>query len=98
MKCTRCMKPEELVVTAYGESLCEECYEEYKFSESGKIEHFIAIARGQEKLKSYDADHLGAIIKSWQDNKHLLALSKDEIDELEEIALLIGLLGEPMRI
>ena len=89
--CINCMKP-RYIENAYGESLCEECWDEYLVTDRGKVEHFIYIAEGRGNAKLYDADFLGEVVVSWNNNKHLLKLSADEIKELEEVAFHLGLL------
>lgn len=90
--CTRCMSPEPLNQTAYGNPLCDECWDEYLDSNQGKVEYFLNIVRGQEDVRSFDADFLFTVIRSWNAYKNLLDLSEAEIAEYEEIAFHIGLL------
>lgn len=89
--CSKCMKP-RFIKNAYGETLCEECWEEYLTTEQGKVEHFIYLVEGKGRVKSYDADALGEIVVSWKNNKHLINLDEDEIEEIEAAAFKLGIL------
>lgn len=87
MGCMCCTKPEtKLLTTAYGEMLCEDCWFDYLFTDQGMIEHFIWLVTGKALVSWYDADFLGGVLKSWQENKERLNLDKEVIEEFDEVA------------
>ena len=90
--CSRCMAPEPLNQTVYGNHLCDDCWDEYINSEQGKVEYFILITNGAESISAFDADALGEIVVSWKNNKHLINLDEDEIEEIEAAAFKLGIL------
>ena len=90
--CNECGKPNTVFKNAFGEILCEECWDEYINSDRGKVEHFINIVMGEEDLAAFDADHLGNIVNSWTTHKSLLNLTEKEIKTYEDIASLMCLI------
>ncbi len=76
-RCIKCLKP-RYIENAYGEVLCEECWEDYITTERGLVEYFICLAEGRSKLEYYDADFLGEVFTSYDKNKQLLKLDEDE--------------------
>lgn len=75
------------IKNAYGEVLSKDCLEDCLPADRSNVEYFIKIATGEEDIKFFDADFLCTILKSWRDNKHLIALSKEELEKLEETFL-----------
>lgn len=91
--CLECNKPNPEFKNAYGENLCEDCWDEYINSDRGKVEYFLNITNGNAKLCNFDADFLGTVVISWKEHKHLLDLSEEEIAEAEEIAMHLQIFG-----
>ena len=89
--CLECGKPNPEFKNAYGESLCEDCWDEYINSDRGKVEYFLSITRGEESLCAFDADFLCTVVRCWKENKNLLTLPEAEIVEAEEIAVYLQL-------
>ena len=97
MVCDCCSKiGNDIKQTAYGDFLCEDCWDEYIDSDRGKIEYFINILMGEENQDSYDADFLGEAAASWSKYKHLLGISEKLLAEFDEIAFFLGLLNKPV--
>lgn len=91
--CERCGKTHaEFFTTAYGTCLCEDCWDEYICSDKGKVEYLIGIIRGDYPMEYYDADFLGEVAASWNENKGMLFMSVDDIFAIEDKAKAIGLL------
>lgn len=81
-RCIKCLEP-RYIENAYGEVLCEECWEDYLTTERGLVEYFICLAEGRTKHEYYDADFLGEALISYIKNKQLLKLDKNEATALE---------------
>ena len=89
--CVNCMKP-RYIENAYGEILCDECWEEYLTTERGLVEYFIYITEGRSKVKHYDADFLGEVGVSWKRHRSEIKLPELEIKMLEEAAFFLGII------
>ena len=93
MVCTNCGKTHcEFLKTAYGDMLCEDCWDDYICTEAGMLEYFIGICRGDYPAEEFDADFLGAAVKSYQINYNLLDFTAEQLTELENKAKELGLL------
>lgn len=92
MCCKCCTKQEDTLITnVYGQTLCEDCWFDYLFTDDGMIEHFIWLVTGKALVDWYDADFLGEVVNSWNNNKHLLGWSEEVIDEFEAIAICLNI-------
>ena len=78
--------------TAYGELLCPDCYDDYLFTDEGKVEYVIGIVSGDYPMDYFDADFLGEIGAQWNKHKKYFELSSDVIEDIEKRARFIGLL------
>ena len=93
MRCANCDKTGgEFLKTAYGDFLCEDCWDDYICSEAGMLEYLIGICRGDYPAEEFDADFLGAVVKSWMINYNMLDFEPMQIAELEDKARELGLL------
>ena len=46
-RCTRCEDTgREYFITAYGDILCEDCWDDYICTDEGKVEYLIGICKG----------------------------------------------------
>lgn len=91
--CSKCtQKTLNIFTTAYSEHLCEDCWDDYLWTDFGKVEYFIGICHGDYPLSDFDADFLGHVVTQWYINKETLSLSKKEILQIETIAKNIGLI------
>jgi hypothetical protein len=91
--CEKCGETlQELFESAYGYTLCDDCWDDYICSDKGKVEYLIGIVRGDYPMDYYDADFLGEVAVAWKEYKYLLALSVDDIFDIEDKAKEIGLL------
>lgn len=91
--CSKCSKEVELTIpNSYGESLCEDCWDEYINTDRGKLEYFISLVRDEEDLKAFDADGLGEIVTSWNKYKFDTEFSKADIEKFEIIAARLNLI------
>ena len=91
--CTNCGNIHgELFKTVYGDFLCEDCWDSYICTEAGMLEYLIGICTGDYPMSEFDADFLGEVVVSWNRNVDRLALSKTDIDNIEEQAACLGLL------
>lgn len=79
--------------TAYGELLCADCYDDYLFTEEGKVEYVIGIVDGDYTMDCFDADFLGELGVQWNKHRKYLALPDDTIAYVEKKAQFIGLLN-----
>ena len=95
MCCTNCFRPEdecELLKNAYGDWLCEDCWDEYINTDEGKVEYFINICLNGEPIEDFDADFLGEATQSFLKNASELDLEPAQILDLENRAAELGLL------
>lgn len=79
--------------TAYGELLCADCYDDYLFTDEGKVEYLIGLVQGDYPMDMFDPDFLGELGVQWNKHKKHLALPEDTIIYVESKAKLIGLLN-----
>lgn len=77
--------------TAYGELLCPDCYDDYLFTDEGKVEYIIGIVRGDYPMDYFDADFLGNAVTQWNKNKKYFELPTEAIADIESKAEIIGL-------
>jgi recombinational DNA repair protein (RecF pathway) len=93
-RCTKCNK--ELVIdefkTVYGESLCENCWDDYLMTDKGKVEYFVGICRSDYPTSDFDADFLGHVAECWKKYRNLVKISQLEIRVLETQAKAFGIL------
>lgn len=94
--CAKCgkdlSKETSFVETAYGETRCEYCYDDYLMTDRGKVEYLIGITMGELDINDYDADFLGHVSVCWNKYKGELAISQRLIKEVEEKARALGIL------
>lgn len=92
VKCSKAVCSVNMLITAYGEIRCEDCWDDYLMTDKGKVEYFIGIIRGDYPMDYFDADFLGHVVVCWKKYRDELNLTVKEIRELEAKAELIGLL------
>ena len=85
-KCYREFDYNDLQMTAFGEQLCDECWEEYLLTDKGTVEYMIGFAYGQLSPKFFDADFLGHVSTCWKKYCNELTLFKAEIKYIENWA------------
>jgi hypothetical protein len=68
--------------TAYGDWLCEDCWDEYILTEAGLLEYLIGICYGDYPMSDFDADFLGRVIMSWIHNSNNLDLTVEQREEI----------------
>jgi hypothetical protein len=91
--CANCdTQHKELLKTAYGDFICEDCWDEYINTDTGRLEYLIGICRGDYPASDFDAEFLGEVARSWSINYSMLNLTPQERFELEEKARELGLL------
>ena len=91
--CANCgFRHEELLRTAYGDLLCEECWDDYICTDAGKLEYFIGFCREDYHPDEFDADFVGEAVKSYQINYRELDFTAKQLAKLEEKAKELGLL------
>lgn len=68
--CNKCDKAVGgYLLTALGEPMCEDCWDEYICTQEGKVEYILGIARGDYPASEFDEDFLKSAAKSWTDQK-----------------------------
>lgn len=93
MTCANCDKTRgEFLKTAYGDFLCEDCWDDYICSDTGRLEYLIGICKEDYPMSDFDADFLYEVTKSWKINYNLLNLTPQERFDIEEKARELGLL------
>jgi recombinational DNA repair protein (RecF pathway) len=94
MRCANCDKTlgRDFFKTAYGDFLCEDCWDDYICTQAGKLEYLIGICRGDYPADDFDTDFLGEVAVSWMINYNKLDLTPQERSEIEEEARRLGLL------
>lgn len=91
--CSKCGKPTtEKLVSIYGEQLCEDCWDEYLFTDEGKVEYIVSIVYRNCKLSDFDADFLGFAAIQWYKNKDRFKLPEQDINLIESCAKILGIL------
>lgn len=93
MRCANCNKTRgEFLKTAYGDFLCEDCWDKYICTNVGKLEYLIGICREDYPAEDFDAEFLGEMAVSWRTNHNMLDLTPQEKFEIETKAKELGLL------
>ena len=95
MCCANCYRPDyecELLKTAYGDWLCEDCWDDYICSDPGKLEYFIGFCREDYHPDEFDADFVYEAVKSYRINYDKLDFTAEQLTELENKAKELGLL------
>jgi hypothetical protein len=93
MRCANCEENKvELLKTAYGDYICEDCWNEYINTDIGRLEYLIGICNGDYPKEDFDADFLGSVVVSWMINYSMLDLTPQERFDIEEKARKLGLL------
>jgi recombinational DNA repair protein (RecF pathway) len=94
MRCANCDKTlgGDSFKTAYGDFLCEDCWDDYICSEAGKLEYLIGICYGDLPLEEFDADFLYEVANSYRINYEKLDLTREQKAALEETAMELGIL------
>jgi hypothetical protein len=92
MRCANCDKTVgEFLKTAYGDWLCEDCWDDYICSDVGRLEYLIGICYGDLPIEEFDADFLYEVAKSYRINYEKLELTREQKAALEEKAIELGL-------
>ena len=93
MHCANCDKTSgEFLRTAYGDYLCEDCWDEYINTEVGRLEYFIGICNEDYPASEFDAEFLCEVVKSWMLHYGKLDFTPQQRFEIEEKARKLGLL------
>jgi recombinational DNA repair protein (RecF pathway) len=94
MRCANCDKTlgGDSFKTAYGDWLCEDCWDDYINTEAGKLEYLIGICAGDLPVEEFDADFLYEVAKSYRINYEKLDLTREQKAALEEKAMELGIL------
>lgn len=91
--CDKCLKPSESrLQTVYGSLLCEDCWDDYLFTDEGKVEYIVGIIRGDYPMEYFDADFLGHCAVQWQKHKGQFNISDEGIAHIEHRAKCLGLM------
>lgn len=73
IRCNKCDKAlGEYLLTAYGDAVCEDCWDRYICSREGKLEYLIGICRGDYPATDFDSEFLLEVVDSWNENKNLV--------------------------
>lgn len=93
MRCANCDKTRgEFLKTAYGDFLCEDCWDDYINTETGRLEYLIGICNGDYPASEFDAEFLCEVAKSWMINYNMLDFTPQQRVEIEEKARELGIL------
>ena len=94
MRCANCDKTlgGDSFKTAYGDWLCEDCWDDYICSDVGRLEYLIGICHGDLPVEEFDADFLGSVAKSYRLNYEKLDLTAEQLTEIEHKAMALGIL------
>lgn len=82
----------ELLKTAYGDYLCEDCWDDYICTDAGRLEYFIGFCREDYHPDEFDADFVYEVVKSYRINYEKLDLTAEQLTELEQKAMELGIL------
>jgi recombinational DNA repair protein (RecF pathway) len=94
MRCANCDKilGGDSFKTAYGDWLCEDCWDDYICSEAGRLEYLIGICNGELYVEEFDAEFLAEVAVSWMTHYNLLDLTAEQLAEIEQKAKELGIL------
>jgi recombinational DNA repair protein (RecF pathway) len=94
MRCANCDKTlgGDSFKTAYGDWLCEDCWDEYINTEAGRLEYLIGICAGDLPVDEFDAEFLCEVAKSWMIHYNMLDFTPQQRAEIEEKARELGIL------
>ena len=82
--CDKCgRRTEERLESVYGVQMCEDCWDEYLFTDEGKAEVIYDIYAGKCKASDFDADYIGEAFISWEKYKDKMDLSSAELKVIE---------------
>lgn len=91
--CANCgLTRRELLKTAYGDYICEDCWDEYICTDAGKLEYLIGICNNDYPMSDFDADFLCEVIMSWRAHSRMIDFTPQQRFEIEEKAHKLGLL------
>jgi hypothetical protein len=82
----------EFYDTVYGHRYCDLCYDEYLFSDMGKLEYLASLVRGEMLPSSLDYETLGEIAVAWKHYKNMLQVSNDEYIDMENMMKQLNLI------
>ena len=82
----------ELLKTAYGDFICEDCWDDYISTDAGLLEYLIGICNEDYPMSEFDSDFLGEVAVSWKANAHKLNFTPEERFQIEEKARKLKLL------
>lgn len=93
MRCVNCNETKgEFLKTAYGDFLCEDCWDDYICSDAGRLEYFIGFCREDYHPDEFDADFVYEAIKSYKINYNMLDFTEEQRYKLESKAKELGLI------
>lgn len=79
VRCNKCNKAlGEYLLTAYGDAICEDCWDKYIMTDEGKIEFLLGICLGDYPAADFDDEFLLEVVASWNANKERI---RDNIPE-----------------
>lgn len=82
----------ELLKTAYGDYICEDCWDDYINTPTGRLEYLIGICNGDYPASDFDAEFLGEVAVSWISHRNFLNYTPQELANIEGKARELGLL------
>ena len=93
IECINCGKTKgEFFKTAYGDTLCAECWDNYINTDNGRLEYLIGICNGDYPVDEFDAEFLGTVAISYMTHYDLLDFTEEQRLKLEEKAKELGIL------
>lgn len=70
VRCNKCNKVlGEYLLSAYGDAVCEDCWDKYVCTDEGKAEYLVGICKGDYPAAEFDDEFLLEVVKSWNENK-----------------------------
>ena len=83
--CDKCgRRTEEQLESVYGVQMCEDCWDDYLFTDEGKAEVIFSIYAGECSISDFDADFLGEAMAQWKKHRSEMDLPENEIESIEE--------------
>jgi hypothetical protein len=77
--CSKCNKVlGEYLLSAYGDTVCEACWDKYIMTDEGKLEFLLGICLGDYPAADFDDEFLLEVVASWNANKERV---RDNISE-----------------
>lgn len=82
--CDKCFKQcDDSHLSIYGILMCEDCWDDYLFTDYGMVEYLVGLVRGIYRLEDFDAEFLSLALTQWEANKNQFDIQPQEVLNIE---------------